>query len=78
MLAAAALLAGLSWLVWSALDSALGRSLLAQIASVGGGIAAGGCAYAAAVMLLRIPEAGQIVRLLRSRFGRAAEDGDPG
>ena len=76
MLAAAALLAGLSWLVWSALDAALGRSLLAQVASVGGGIGAGGLAYAAAVLLLRIPEAGQIARLVRSRFGRAASEAD--
>ncbi len=65
MLAAAAALAALSYLVWRGLDDALGRSLIAQVASVGAGIAAGVVAYGTAVWLLRVPEARQVARLVR-------------
>ena len=71
MLAAAALLAGVAYGTWWALDEALGAALWAQAVSVGAAIATGTAAYAAAVWLLRIEEARQIVRLLGSRFGRA-------
>jgi putative peptidoglycan lipid II flippase len=67
MLAAAALLGLVAYEAWDLLDEALGRSLLAQLASVGVALALGSAAYAAAVLALRIPEAGQIIRLLRSR-----------
>ncbi len=62
---AAALLAGVSYLVWYGLDDALGRSLIAQIISLGAGLAAGFATYFAAVLALRVPEANQILRLLR-------------
>ncbi|HEX8645610.1 MAG TPA: murein biosynthesis integral membrane protein MurJ [Thermoleophilaceae bacterium] len=71
MLAAAALLAGVAYATWWALDEALGGALWAQIVSVGAAIATGTAAYAAAVWLLRIEEARQIARLVGSRFGRA-------
>jgi putative peptidoglycan lipid II flippase len=64
MLLASVPLAALAYLAWYGLDEALGRSLLAQIASVGAGIVAGLGAYAAAVWALRIPEARQIRTLL--------------
>ena len=67
MLAAAALLAGISYLAWAGLDELLGRSFVAQLVSVLGAIAAGGAAYAGAVWVLRVPEARQITRLLVSR-----------
>jgi putative peptidoglycan lipid II flippase len=67
MLVAAALLGGLSYGVWYGLDAALGRSLLAQLVSVLGGIAAGLSVYAAVVWVLRVPEARQIRRLLVNR-----------
>jgi putative peptidoglycan lipid II flippase len=69
MLVAAALLGALAYGVWYGLDAALGRSLVAQAASVLGGIAAGAIAYAAAVWVLRVPEAREIRRLLMSRSG---------
>jgi putative peptidoglycan lipid II flippase len=62
---ASALLAGVSYLVWYGLDEALGRGTLAQLISVGGGLLAGAAAYIAAVLALRVPEAAQIVRLVR-------------
>ena len=64
MLLAGALLAGVAYGAWYLLDDALGRSLAAQIASVGGGIALGLGAYTGAVLLLRIPEARQFRSLL--------------
>ena len=67
MLLAAALLAAVSYLVWRALDAALGRSLAAQVVSVGTGIAAGGAVYALAAVALRVPEARQIVELVALR-----------
>jgi putative peptidoglycan lipid II flippase len=64
--AAAAALAAASYGVWNLLDSALGRSVGAQAVSLVAGLGAGAAVYAAAVTLLRVPEAGQIARLLRS------------
>jgi putative peptidoglycan lipid II flippase len=69
MVVAAALLGALAYGVWYGLDAALGRSLAAQAASVLGGIAAGLVVYAAAVWVLRVPEAREIRRLLMSRSG---------
>jgi putative peptidoglycan lipid II flippase len=63
-------LAGSSWLVWHVLDSVLGRSLIAQIASLSAGIAVGIAAYATGVLLLKVPEAGQIQRLVAGRLRR--------
>ncbi len=65
-LAAAALAAG-SYGVWEVLDQELGRGLAGQIASLAGGLAVGAAVYAAAITMLRIPEAQQIWRLLRRR-----------
>jgi putative peptidoglycan lipid II flippase len=65
VLAAAALLAGVSYLVWYGLDQQLGRDTVAQIVSLGVALAAGSAAYFAAVLTLRVPEAAQIMRLLR-------------
>ena len=65
VVAAAALLAGVSYLVWYGLDQALGRSTIAQIVSLGGALLAGFATYVGAVLALRVPEAGQIIRLVR-------------
>ena len=65
--AAAAALAAASYGVWYVLDQALGRGLGGQIVSLGAGLAAGAAVYAAAITLLRIPEAEQIWRLVRRR-----------
>jgi putative peptidoglycan lipid II flippase len=69
MLAAGALLGAVAYGVWYGLDEALGRSLIAQIASVGTALLAGFGVYAAAVWAMRLPEALQIKRLLISRGG---------
>jgi putative peptidoglycan lipid II flippase len=66
---ASLVLAAVSWLVWDVLDSALGRSTVAQIISLGTGMILGGLAYAAAAWMLRIAELEQILRLLRRRRG---------
>jgi putative peptidoglycan lipid II flippase len=71
ILLASALLAGVSWVVWTLLHSLLGGSLAAQIASVGAAGAAGTLVYARAVLAMRIPEAHQVNRLIRAQFGRA-------
>jgi putative peptidoglycan lipid II flippase len=65
VLAAAALLAGISYGVWYGLDQELGRSTIAQIVSLGAALIAGFAAYFSAVLALRVPEAGQILRLVR-------------
>ncbi len=69
MLAAGALLAAVAYFSWKGLDDLLGRSLAGQAVSVLTAIAAGSAAYAAAVWVLRVPEARQIRRLLVSRGG---------
>jgi putative peptidoglycan lipid II flippase len=70
MLAGAAVLGGVSYGVWYALDSALGRSLPAQILSVGTALVLGSAAYAGVVLGLRIPEARQVLDLFASRLRR--------
>jgi putative peptidoglycan lipid II flippase len=66
---ASAALAGISWVIWDVLDSALGRSTVAQIISLGTGLALGALAYLAVAWMLRIAELEQILRLLRRRHG---------
>ncbi|HWX75419.1 MAG TPA: murein biosynthesis integral membrane protein MurJ [Solirubrobacteraceae bacterium] len=68
---ASVLLAGVSWGVWYVLDDLLGRSLGAQIVSVGGALAAGLWLYSRAVLAMRVPEAHQVNRLIRAQLGRA-------
>jgi putative peptidoglycan lipid II flippase len=70
MLIAAALLAILSWATWTVLDDALGRSLLAQAASVTVAIAVGLAAYAGVVWAMGLDEARQIQRLFADRLRR--------
>ena len=72
MLAGGAVLGLIAYEVWDVLDDALGRSLLAQFASVSVALALGSAAYAAVVIALRIPEAHQIVDLIRGRMRRGA------
>ena len=72
MLAAAALLGVVAYGVWYGLDSLLGRSLPAQLISVGCGLALGGLVYAAVVLRSGLPEARQILDLLTRRLGRAS------
>jgi putative peptidoglycan lipid II flippase len=69
MLGAGALLGAVAYGVWDGLDAALGRSLIAQVISVGSALTAGFGVYAAAVWAMRLPEALQIKRLLMSRGG---------
>jgi putative peptidoglycan lipid II flippase len=72
MLAAAALLGVVAYGVWYGLDSLLGRSLPAQLISVGSALAIGGLVYAGVVLRSGLPEARQIVDLLTRRLRRAA------
>ncbi len=70
ILVASALVAGVSWVVWKGLDAALGRSLPAQLLSVGLSIAFGLALYAKIVLAMRIPEARQIEALVLGRLRR--------
>jgi len=68
MILAAGLLAGTAYATWWLLDDLLGRGLVAQCVSVGLALAAGGLVYIGSVLLMRIPEAGQILDLLAGRL----------
>jgi putative peptidoglycan lipid II flippase len=70
VLVASALLAGISYLVWTGLNALLGTSLVAQIISVGVALLAGGALYARLVLAMRIPEAQQIEALVMGRLRR--------
>lgn len=70
MLVAAAVLGGVAWVTWMGLDEVLGRSLPAQLVSVGTAIAAGGLVYTGVVLLLRVREAERIQRMVESRLRR--------
>ncbi len=71
ILVASALLAGVSWGVWKLLESVLGTSLVAQIVSVGAAGVAGVAVYIRAVLVMHVPEAHQVRRLIRTQLGRA-------
>jgi putative peptidoglycan lipid II flippase len=62
---AAALAAGVAYGVWLGLDALLGRSLGAQILSVGGGIVAAIAFFLAAARILRIRELDTLLSLRR-------------
>jgi putative peptidoglycan lipid II flippase len=64
---ACAVMAGVSWLIWHTLNSALGEDTPAQIVSLVSGIVAGGVVYLAVAWMLRIAELEQITRLLLRR-----------
>ncbi|HTY97646.1 MAG TPA: murein biosynthesis integral membrane protein MurJ [Solirubrobacteraceae bacterium] len=68
---ASALLAGVSWGVWKGLESLLGTSLVAQIVSVGAAGVAGVLVYSRAVLVMHVPEAHQVRRLILTQLGRA-------
>jgi putative peptidoglycan lipid II flippase len=72
IVAASALLGLVAYAVWWGLDQLLGRGLIGQIVSIGGGLGAGAAVYAAAVLTARIPEARQIVDLFARRIRRGA------
>ena len=69
ILAAAALLAPVAYGAWYGLDQVLGQALPAQAVAVGVAIAAGVAVYMGAVLALGVPEARQILALLRRRRG---------
>jgi putative peptidoglycan lipid II flippase len=71
VLAASALLAFVSWLVWQILSGILGGSVPAQIVEVGGAAAAGGWLYLKTVLRMNIPEAFQVEQMLFGRFRRS-------
>jgi putative peptidoglycan lipid II flippase len=71
ILLASALLGAVSWVVWTILHRLFGASLPAQIVSVGGAGVAGVLVYSRAVLAMRIPEAHQVSRLIRTQLGRA-------
>jgi putative peptidoglycan lipid II flippase len=56
-----------SYFVWWLFDAGLGRSLIAQIISLGLGIGAGILVYVGGVLQMNVPEAHQIKRLLPGR-----------
>ena len=70
VLLASAILAAVAYGVWWALDDALGRSFLAQLASVGSALVAGAGAYLAACRVLGVRELATLLSLRgRSRRG---------
>jgi putative peptidoglycan lipid II flippase len=72
IIVASALLGVVAYGSWWALDQALGRSLPAQLVSVGGALTLGSVTYAAVVLAMRIPEARQIRDLFAQRLRRSA------
>jgi putative peptidoglycan lipid II flippase len=65
---ASVLLGAVAWFVWWGLDGALGRSLPAQLVSVGMGIATGTAFYVAAILHWRVPEGQQIYNMVAGRL----------
>ena len=70
ILLAALPMGAVSYGVWWALHALLGGSLVAQIVSVGGAAAAGVFVYARCVLAMQIPEAHQVLGLVRAQLAR--------
>jgi putative peptidoglycan lipid II flippase len=68
---ATVLMAAVAWGIWDGIDHLLGRSLIAQIFSVGVAMAVAIAVYARLVLWMRVPEARQIQFLVKQRLGRA-------
>jgi hypothetical protein len=68
ILVATVIMAAVARGLWYLLDSGLGRSLPAQIASVSLACAVSGVVYAWLTLKMRIPEARQIEQLVVSRL----------
>jgi putative peptidoglycan lipid II flippase len=62
-----AVLAAVTYLSWKGLDDVFGEGIIGQIISVGISLALGGLSYLGVVLALRVPEAQQIVNLVRRR-----------
>lgn len=71
ILLASVLLAGVSWGVWRVAERLLGTSLIAQVVSVGAAAGAGLFVYARAVLAMHVPEAHQVIQMVRTQLGRA-------
>jgi putative peptidoglycan lipid II flippase len=72
ILAATAVATPVGYFVWKGLDSVLGLSVVAEVISVGLGLAAAGVLYGWLVLRMRVPEARQIEQLVTNRLpGRA-------
>ena len=67
---ASALLGLVSYVTWAALDALFGRSVPAQVISVGAAAAAGTAAFVAAVVWMQLPDAEQVRALVRARLAR--------
>jgi putative peptidoglycan lipid II flippase len=72
MLIAAVWFGVVTYASWAALDWVVGRSLIGQVVSVGGGLAIGTVAYTFIVLAMRIPEAEQLRRVVRGRLAARA------
>jgi putative peptidoglycan lipid II flippase len=72
MLIAAVWFGVVTYTSWAALDWVVGRSLIGQVVSVGGGLAIGTVAYIFIVLAMRIPEAEQLRRVVRGRLAARA------
>jgi putative peptidoglycan lipid II flippase len=70
IIVATILMAAVARGLWVGLDQLLGRSLIAQIISVGLAITAAVVLYSRLVLAMRIPEARQIQFLVQQRLGR--------
>jgi putative peptidoglycan lipid II flippase len=70
ILVATILMAAIAWGLWSLLDGLLGRSLIAQLFTVGLSIAAAGALYGRLILSMRVPEARQVQLLVMQRLGR--------
>ncbi len=66
---AAAITAAVARAVWVGLHGLVGRSIAGQMASVGLAVIAGAAVYACLTLVMRIPEARQIERLVAGRLG---------
>jgi putative peptidoglycan lipid II flippase len=71
VLVATILMAAVAYGVWAVFDQLLGRSLIAQIFSVGLACVAACVLYGKTVLWMKIPEARQIESLVKQRLGRA-------
>jgi putative peptidoglycan lipid II flippase len=62
-----AVLAAVCLAVWSGLDAEFGEGIGAQILAVGVALSAGALAYLGVVLALRVPEARQLIGVVRRR-----------
>ena len=71
ILLATAVAVALGWLVWTGLDAVLGHALIPELLALAVALGVALAVYGRLVLLMQVPEADQVRRLIAGRLARS-------